>query len=64
LTTSSKIIEKLIYARLISCIEDNNILVSEQYGFIANSSTEKAYTLIAKILSALNNKSTVGGYLL
>jgi hypothetical protein len=62
LTTFSKIIEKHIYARLISHIEDNNILVSEQYGFRAHSSTEKAaYTLIDKILPALNNKCTVGG---
>jgi hypothetical protein len=60
LTTFSKITEKLIHARLISHIEDNNILVTEQYGFRAQSSTEKAaYTLIDKILMALNNKCTV-----
>jgi hypothetical protein len=62
LTTFSKIIEKLIYARLISHIEDNNILVSEQSRVRAHSSTEKAvFTLIDKILTALNNKCTVGG---
>jgi hypothetical protein len=61
LTTFSKIIEKLVYTRLISHIEDN-ILVSEQYGFRAHSSTEKAaFTFIDKILTALNNKCTVGG---
>jgi hypothetical protein len=61
LTTFSKIIEKLVYARLFSYIEDNNILVSEQYGFRAHCSTEKAaFTLIDKILTALNNKFTVG----
>jgi hypothetical protein len=50
--------EKLIYTRLISHIED--ILVSEQYGFRAHSSTEKAvFILIDKILTALN-KCTVG----
>jgi hypothetical protein len=60
LTIFSKIIEKLIYARLILHIEDNNILVSEQYGFRAHSSTEKAaYTLIDKILMSLNYKHTV-----
>jgi hypothetical protein len=64
LTTFSKIIEKLIYTRLISHIEDNNILVSEQYRFRAHSSSEKAaFTLIDKILTALNNKCTVGGIL-
>jgi hypothetical protein len=61
LTTFSKVIEKLVYARLFSHIEDNNILVSEQYGFRAHSSTEKAaFTLIDKILTTLNNKCTVG----
>jgi hypothetical protein len=36
--------------------------VSEQYGFRAHSSTEKAaFTLIDKILTALNYKCTVGG---
>jgi hypothetical protein len=33
LTSFSKIIENLIYARLITHIEANNILVHEQYGF-------------------------------
>jgi hypothetical protein len=64
LTTFSKAIEKLIYARLFSHIEDNNILVSEQYGFRTHSSTEKAaFTLTDNILTALNNKCTVGGIL-
>jgi hypothetical protein len=61
LTTFSKVIEKLIYERLFSHIE-NNILLSKQYGFRAHSSTEKAaFTLSDKILTALNNKCTVGG---
>lgn len=33
LTSFSKIIEKLIYARFITHIEANNLLVHEQYGF-------------------------------
>jgi hypothetical protein len=62
LTTFSKIIEKLVCARLISHIEANNILASEQHGFRAHSSTEKAtFTIIDKILTALNNMCTVGG---
>jgi hypothetical protein len=36
--------------------------VSEQCGFRAHSSTEKAaFTLIDKVLTALNNKCTAGG---
>jgi hypothetical protein len=33
LTSFSKIIEELIYTRLITHIEANNLLVQEQYGF-------------------------------
>jgi hypothetical protein len=61
LTAFSKIIEKLVCVRLISHIKDN-ILVSEQYGFRAHCSTEKAtFTLVDKIHTALNNKCTVKG---
>jgi hypothetical protein len=50
LTSFSKIIEKLIYTRLITHIEANNLLVQEQYGFRTHSSTEKAsFTLINNI---------------
>jgi hypothetical protein len=62
LTTFSKVFEKLMYDRLITHIENNNILVIEQYGFRTHSSTEKAaFTLINKILKALNSKMIVGG---
>jgi hypothetical protein len=62
LTSFSKIIEKLIYARLFTYIEANSILVHEQYGLRTHSSTEKAaFTLINNILTAMNNKLTVGG---
>jgi hypothetical protein len=61
LTSFSKIIEKLIYTRLISHIEATDLLVHEQYGFRAHSSTEKAaFTLINTILMAMNNKLLVG----
>jgi hypothetical protein len=64
LTSFSKIIEKLIYTRLISHIDAANLLVHKQYGFRAHSSTEKAaFTLINTILMAMNNKLLVGGIL-
>jgi hypothetical protein len=64
LTSFSKIIEKLIYTRLISHIEATNLLVHKQYGFRAHSSNEKAaFTLINTILMAMNNKLLVGGIL-
>ena len=62
LTSFSKIIEKLIYARLHAHIDMNNILVQEQYGFRTHSSTEQAaFTLINSILTAMNNNQMVGG---
>jgi hypothetical protein len=62
LTSFSKIFEKVIYARLYQHLIDNNILVNEQFGFRANSSTDKAtYQLINEILNVLNNKLMVGG---
>jgi hypothetical protein len=60
LVAFSKIFEKFIYSRLYH-INQNNILVNEQYGF-RNSSTEKAsFKLINDILLTLNKKLTVGG---
>jgi exonuclease III len=51
LTSFSKIIEKLMYARLIKHIETNNILANEQFGFRSHSSTEQAaFSLIDSIL--------------
>ena len=61
MTSISKIIERLIFARLITHIEENNLLVHEQYGFMTHSSTEKQFTLINNILTAKNNKLMVGG---
>jgi hypothetical protein len=62
LTSFSKIIEKLMYARLINHIESNNILAQEQYGSRSHSSTEQAaFSLMDSILSAMNNKLMVGG---
>jgi hypothetical protein len=62
LTSFSKITEKLIYLRLIAHTEANSILAQEQYGFRTHLSTEKvAFSLSNSILTAMNNKQTVGG---
>jgi fructose-1,6-bisphosphatase/inositol monophosphatase family enzyme len=42
LTAFSKVIEKVIYARLYQHLINHNILMNEQFGFRAQSSTEKA----------------------
>jgi hypothetical protein len=56
LTSFSKVIEKLIYARLLDHINTNCILVNEQYGFRTQYSTEQAtISLINNILTAMNN---------
>jgi hypothetical protein len=62
LTSFSKIIEKLNYARLLAHIDMNSVLVHKQYGFRTHSSTEKAaITLINSILTAMSNNLIVGG---
>jgi hypothetical protein len=48
LTSSSKIIEKNIFKRLYNYLNDNNILVSDQYGFREKLSTETAYIHTSK----------------
>jgi len=42
LTSFSKIIEKIIYKRLYNYLNDNNILVGDQYGFREKLSAETA----------------------
>ena len=62
LTSFSKVLEKLIYNRLLNHIQTNNILRAEQFGFRVSLSTEKAsYKLIDDILNAFNNKTMIGG---
>ena len=62
LTSFSKIFEKIIYNRLHTHLEINNILVHEQFGFRMHHSTEQAaFSLINCILTAINNKQVVGG---
>lgn len=62
LTSFSKIIEKLIYNRLIEHISSYSVLADEQYGFRTRYSTQQAtFLLINNILTAMNNKSKIGG---
>ena len=54
-----KILEKLMHYRLYSFIEKHNILLSSQYGFQKNKSTEQALIEIqSKIIDAFEAKET------
>jgi hypothetical protein len=65
LTSFSKVFEKVIYVRLLKHINNNNILVHEQFGFRLKSSTEiTAYNLITELLNALNNNKNGWRYFL
>jgi hypothetical protein len=58
----SKVIEKLIYARLIDHMNTICIVSNEQYGFGTRSSTEQAnFSLINNVLTAVNNILKIGG---
>ena len=62
LTSFSKVIENLVYARLLDHVTTNSILVNEQYGFRTRYSTELAtFSLINNILTAMNNNLKIGG---
>ena len=62
LPSLSKIIAKIIYKRLYCYLNDNNILVKDQFGFKENSTTDTAtYALLNNVLSSLDNKNLVGG---
>jgi len=65
LTSSSKIIENIIYKRLYIYLNDYNILVVDQYGFREKLSTEKStYTLLNNILSSLNRRKPCWWFIL
>lgn len=58
----SKILEKLIFTRLLEHFTNNSILSKEQFGFKSNCSTDKAiFKLLSEILNVFNNKITIGG---
>ena len=55
LMTTSKLLERVVYKRMIKSIEKNNLLYDSQYGFHTKRSCEHAMTeLIGKILHAKN----------
>ena len=62
LSKLDKIIEKLMYNKIIQFLEDNKIIYYKQFGFHKNFSTGHAIiTLIENIQSALDkNKSACG----
>jgi hypothetical protein len=62
LTSFSKIVERVMYNRLVSHLTKRTILSPNQYGFQEKLSTDNAvYTLLNVILTALNNKSKAKG---
>ena len=65
LTCFAKLLEKLMYKRLIKYVEKNNILADHQYGFRKNRSTELAIIeLVNKITKEIDNgKYTIGIFL-
>jgi len=64
LTSFSKVFEKALYVKLTEHINNNDILVGQQFGFRKRLATEDAvFKLIHEILSALNNRVMVGSIL-
>ena len=61
----SKILEKVLYNRLLEFIDKHNILSSNQYGFRKNTSTSMALLdLVDKISASIeNNEYTIGIFL-
>jgi hypothetical protein len=54
--------QKIIHNRLLTHFTSNKIFKNNQFGFRKKFSTDKAaYKLLNDILTALNNKQTVGG---
>jgi len=61
LTAFSKVLEKVLYNRLMDYLNSNNLLNSQQFGFRKRLSTDDAiFKLSHEILNALNNKVIVG----
>ena len=61
----SKILEKLVYNRMLHHLNEHNILYEHQYGFRKNHSTEMALLQLAEnIYSSINNKEFALGIFL
>ena len=62
LSIFSKILEKLIYKRMYSFLDDNNLISYRQFGFRANHSTNHALiSIIEFIRNTVNESNLVGG---
>ena len=58
----SKILEKLIYSRLLDFFTDNNIIIPQQFGFRENHSTTHAlHMAITRVCKAIDNKKRALG---
>lgn len=58
----SKILEKIMYSRLLEHLTTNEILSASQFGFLKGSDIEKAiYTYSENVLNALDNKLQATG---
>ena len=65
LITLSKLLEKIMYQRLYSYLECNNILYNSQYGFHSRRSCEQAITeLVGYILQSKNRNEHCAGIFL
>ena len=61
----SKVLEKVVYNRLLHYLNKQNVLFDNQYGFRKNHSTLQALTdLLEKIATAFDNKKFTIGILL
>ena len=65
LSNSNKILEKLVYKRLLKFLEWKSVLFDKQFGFRPGYSTQYAMlSIIDKIQSAIDNRSTSCGIFL
>jgi len=62
LSSSSKVLEKVMHNQLQEHLNKHGILAEEQFGFRSDSMTNKAvYNFINETLNVLNSKFIVGG---
>jgi hypothetical protein len=59
LSTSSKVLEKVMHNRLNHYLQNNNILVPEEFGFRKGMSTEDATFKLADSVSKSRNEKMV-----
>ena len=58
LSVFNKILEKLMYTRLIKFLDNNNVLSENQFGFRSGHSTQQAILcIIDRIQRAINNRN-------